>query len=228
MIAGHILDQCPASVFLEHDEVTHQREEPVVRTGALQHHLKFGHVRVGQGFARDCPPRLEPFPPGREGADSSLDAVGDHEDLVHGEQGGEFGLVGLELLPSGPDRRVFVRRVLELDHAQRQTVDKLQDVGPAGVLMLRNGKLIDSQPVIVGRVLEIDRAWAPRTVPSTERYSTVTPSTNIRWKARLRVSRVAPPGRVSLREASASTSGGRSRLRWVSAACNRGRNTTPA
>ena len=156
VIAGHLLDQSPVSVVLEHDEVTHQRQEAVPRTGALQHHLKFGHVRVGQGLARDCPPRLEPLTAGRERSDTGLDAIGDHEDLVHGEQSGEFRLVGLELLPSGPDRRVFVRRVLEFNHAQRQTVDEQHDVQSASILVFRDSELIDSQPVIVGGILEID------------------------------------------------------------------------
>ena len=36
------------------------------------------------------------------------------------------------------------------------------------------------------------RVCSPRMVPSGVRYSTVTPATSIRWKARLRTSRVAP------------------------------------
>ena len=52
-----------------------------------------------------------------------FDPVRDHQRLVHGEQGGQFGLVGLELVPSGADGDVLLGRVLELDQSERQAVD---------------------------------------------------------------------------------------------------------
>ena len=182
----------------------------MLRTGALQHHLKLGHVRVGQGFTRDCPPGLEPLPPGRERSDTGLDAIGDHENLVHGEQGGQFRLVGLELLPSGPDRRLLVRRVLELNHTQRQTVDEQHDVRPPGVPFLRNGELIDSQPVIVVRVLEVDDTdlrpadprRCPRGIPPSHPLPPVSDG-----RCGCESPESAPSGRVSLRNASASATG---------------------
>ena len=88
VIARHLLDQRPAAVVVEDDEIADQGHELRRRADALQHHLQLGHVRVGQGLAADGAPGLEPLPPGGERADARLGAVGDHERLVHGEQGG--------------------------------------------------------------------------------------------------------------------------------------------
>ena len=88
MIARHLLRQRAAAVVLEHDEVAHQREEPVGRADALEHHLQLVHVGVGETLAGDSAPGLEPLPPGGERADARLAAVRDDEQLVHGEQGG--------------------------------------------------------------------------------------------------------------------------------------------
>ena len=47
--------------------------------GALQWlRLELGDEHIGQRFSRDRAPGLEPFPPGREGADASLHTVRDH------------------------------------------------------------------------------------------------------------------------------------------------------
>ena len=151
VIAGHLLDQRPAAIVLEHDEVPHQRQKSLPFTGAFQHHLQLGQMRAGQRLPGNGAPGFEPLPPGGEGTDASLDPVGDHEHVVHGKQGGQCGFVGLELLPSCPEGGVFIRRVLELDDAQRQAVDKQHHVGSAGVLILGNGELVDRQPVVVGR-----------------------------------------------------------------------------
>ena len=70
------------------------------------------------------------------------------------------------------------------------------------------------------------RACAPRIAPASVRYSTVTPSTSIRWNARLRGSSVAPSGRVSLRKASSKASAGSSGLSRDSASRSRWASTT--
>ena len=156
MIARHLLDQRPAAVVLEHDEVPHQRQEPTRLEDALQHHLQLGHVRVGQRLSGDRAPRLEPLPPRRQRAHPRLVPVRHHQRLVHGEQGGQLGLVGLELLPRRPDGGVLVRRVLQLDHPQRQPVHEQHHVRPARVPVLGDCELVDRQPVVVDAVLEVD------------------------------------------------------------------------
>ncbi len=68
----------------------------------------------------------------------------------------QLRLVGLELLPGGPDGRVLVRWVLELDDAQGQAVHEQHHVGPAVVLVFGDRELIDGQQVVVGWSVEVD------------------------------------------------------------------------
>ena len=156
VVARHLLDQRAAAVVLEHDEVADQGEEAARLEDALQHHLELGHLRVGERLPRDGAPGLEPLPAGGQRAQPGLVAVRDHQRLVHGEEGWQLGLVGLELLPRRPDGGVLVGRVLQLDHAQGQPVDEQHHVRPAGVPVLGDGELVDRQPVVVGGVVEVD------------------------------------------------------------------------
>ena len=156
VIARHLLDQRAAAVVLEHDEVPNEREEAARLEDALQHHLELCHVRVGQRLPRDRAPGLEPLPAGGQRADAGLVPVRDHERLVHGEQGGQLGLVGLELLPRRPYGGVLVGGVLQLDHAQRQAVDEQHHVRPAGIPVLGDGELVDRKPVVPGGVVEVN------------------------------------------------------------------------
>ena len=117
VVAGHLLGQ-RAAVVLEHDEVAQQGEEAAGFEDALQHHLQFSHVRVGKRLPGDGAPGLEPLPAASERANTGLDPVRGHQRLVHGEQRGQLGFVGLELVPGRPDGGVLVRRVLEFDQAK--------------------------------------------------------------------------------------------------------------
>ena len=114
VVAGHLLGQ-RAAVVLEHDEVAQQGEEAARLEDALQHHLQFSHVRVGKRLPGDGAPGLEPLPAASERADTGLDPVRGHQRLVHGEQRGQLGFVGLKLVPGRPDGGVLVRRVFEFD-----------------------------------------------------------------------------------------------------------------
>ncbi len=66
----------------------------------------------------------------------------------------DLRFVSLELVVGGPDRRVLVRRALELDDGQGQAVDEDHDVRPAVVLALDHRELVDRHPVVRGRVGE--------------------------------------------------------------------------
>ena len=158
VIARHLLDERAAAVILEHDEVADQREESLRRADALQHHLQLGRVRIGEGLPGDGAPGLEPLPSGGQRADPRRHSVRDHQDRVHGEQRRQLGLVGLKLIPGGSDRRVFVRRVLQLDHSKRQAVDEQHHVGAALALVLDDRELVDREPVVVGGIVEVDDA----------------------------------------------------------------------
>ena len=135
-----------------------QRQEPGWFTDTGKHHLQLRHVRIGQRLARNRTPGLEPLPPGGKGTDASVEPVRHDERGIEGEQRGDFGPVGLQLLPGGPDGGLFVDRVLQLDDHQRQAVDEQHHVGAALVLVLHDGKLVDRHPVVVGGVVEVDDA----------------------------------------------------------------------
>ena len=156
VVAGHLLHEHAAAVVLEDDEVAEQREQPLRRADALEEHAQLQRGHLGEALARDRAPRLEPLPPRRERAEARLRAVRDDEQLVHREQRGQLGLVGLELLPRRPDVGLLVGRVLELDHAERQAVDEQHDVRAARVLALGDGDLVDRQEVVGGGAGVVD------------------------------------------------------------------------
>ena len=94
---------------------------------------------------------------GGQRADAGFQTVRDNQRLVEGEQAGDLPLVGLKLIEGAADRRLLVRRVLELNHAKRQAVDEDYDIGAAVVLTLDDGELVDRQPVVVVGMGEVDR-----------------------------------------------------------------------
>src|SRR2546428_9741527 len=61
-------------------------------------------------------------------------------------------------MEGGPDRRVLVGRVLQLDDAEREPVHEQHHVGTAGVLPLRDSELIDGEPVVIFWRLEVEHA----------------------------------------------------------------------
>ena len=143
MIPRHLLDQRPAAVIFEHDEVANQRQEPVRVAHTRKHDLQLGQVRLSQNLSRNRAPGLEPLPACSERPDSGLDSVRNDQRCVEGKQRGDFRFVGLELLPSRPHGGILVRRVLEFDQPKRQAVDKQHDIGSALVLVLDYRKLVD-------------------------------------------------------------------------------------
>ena len=156
VVPGHLLDQFPAAVIVEDNEVPDQGEEIAPVADPFQHRLELREVGgagflVVHGF-----PGFEPLLTGGEGAYPGVESVGDHLELVQGEQGGEFFLVVLELLPGVPDVGVLISRVLELDDAQGQSVQEQDYVRSAGGLVLLDGELVDGEPVVVVRALEVD------------------------------------------------------------------------
>ena len=97
----------------------------------LMQHFQLGRALGGDVSPVDRPPGHEPLPVGGERADAGLQAVGDDQHLVEGEEAGDVLLVGLELVERPLDRGVLVAGVLQLDDGQRQAVDEDDDVGAA-------------------------------------------------------------------------------------------------
>lgn len=158
VIASDDLVQSAAvRVFLEDDEVLQQIQKPLPLEDALHQHVQLQHGLRGVSFAVDRPPDLEPLLIRRQRADPGLQPVAHHEHGVVGQQRGDFRLVGLHLGVGGPDRRVFVGRVLQLDQGQRQTVDEDHDIGPPVVLSFDHRELLDRQPVVRIDVVEVDQ-----------------------------------------------------------------------
>ena len=143
---------------LEHDEVADQRQQPAPVEDALEQHLELRQARVGQRLARNRAPGLEPLPPGRQRDDARFQSVRHDERGVEREQRRDLRLVGLKLPEGRPDGCVLVGGVLQLDDAERQAVDEQHDIGPPFVLVLDDGELVDREPVVAGRVVEVEHA----------------------------------------------------------------------
>ena len=158
MVAGHLLDEHAVAGVLEDDEGADEIEEAAPVEDPLDHDLELAEPVVGQRRAVDGAPGHEPFAVGGEGADAGMDAVGDDQRLVEGEQGGDLPFVGLKLVEGGPDGGVLGGRVLQFHDRQRQAVDEEHDVGAALVAVFDDGELVDRQPVVIVRVVEIQDA----------------------------------------------------------------------
>ena len=156
VVPRHLLGESPAAVILEHDEVAKESKKAPLLERPLDRHLELGEEHRSQLLAGDGAPGLEPFPPGGEGAEPGLDAVRYGEHRIEGEQRGQLRLVGPELLPGTAQDRVLVRRVLELDDGERQAVDEQHDVGASLVVALDHRELVDGEPVVVRRLLEVE------------------------------------------------------------------------
>ena len=123
-------------------------------------------MRVGKPFTCNGAPRLEPLLPCRECAHPRLYPVRDHHQRVVGKERRQLGFVGLQLLKGRINGGVLVRRVLQLDQDEREAVNEDQHVGTTGVLVLRNCELINHQPVVVVRTVEVNHTGLrPRNAP---------------------------------------------------------------
>ena len=156
MVTGHFLED-GHTVILENDEVAHEIKEAPGVEQTLDQHLQLGHTGVCQSLAGDGAPRLEPLAASRERARARRNTIGHDEHDVGREKRRDLGLVRLELLERGPDGRVLVGRVLELEHRERQAVDEQHHIRPAAVLGLHDAELVDGQTVVIREVVEVDR-----------------------------------------------------------------------
>ena len=118
---------------------------------------------------------------------------------------GQLSLVGLKLLPSGPDSSVLVGRVLQFDNAQGQAVREQHNVGAARIAVFGNAELVGCQPIVgfqgVGvnnlGLLSLDGAI-------NDLILNLNALTSIRRKERLRASSVVPRRGFSRTRASRS------------------------
>ena len=158
VVAGHLLDQHAVPRVLENDEVADEIEEARPTEDALDEHLDLREMVVVEPSAVNRAPGHEAFAVGGEGADACMQPVGDDQGLVEGEEGGDLRLVRLELVERGPNGGLFVGRVLQLQHRQRQAVDEERHIRAALVAALHHGELVDRQPVVVGGIVVVQHA----------------------------------------------------------------------
>ncbi len=105
-----------SGVFFEDDEMLEQVEEALRLEHPAHQHLQLQRGLRRIALAVDRAPDLEPLLVGRERADARFDAIGHHQHLVVMQQTADLLLVGLQLVVGAPDRRVLIRRILQLDH----------------------------------------------------------------------------------------------------------------
>lgn len=84
-------------------------------------------------------------------------AVADDLKSVIGEEGGYLLMVGLQLAVSGGQVGFFFGGVLELDHDQRQTVDKEDDIGAFVDVVLDDGELLNGKEIVVVGVVKVEQ-----------------------------------------------------------------------
>jgi len=68
---------------------------------------------------------------------------------------GELRLVSLELVEGAACGRFLVRGILEFDDGEREAIDEHDDVRASVDLLLGDGELIDSEPVVRVRIREV-------------------------------------------------------------------------
>ncbi len=175
MIPGHLLDDAPAAFILEHDEVPHQIKEASLVEHAFEKHFEFRGSFWRDDVAVNRPPRHEPFRIRADRPDARLQAVGDHQHRVEGQQRRNILLVRLKLIERFPDVGVFIRRVLQLNHRQWQPVDENNHVRPPVRLTLDHRELIHHQPIVRVGIVPVHQpheiGLVPVTVPVFHRHA---------------------------------------------------------
>lgn len=161
VIASHLLNKTGGRL-LENQEVPDDVEEAPLLEYPLDQNLQLRHEGGGQILTIDGLPGLEPLTARCDRAHTGLQPVGDHLENVVVEESRDLPLVGLYLGEGVPDRSVLVGCVLEFEDCQGQTVHEYDYVGAPVVLVLDDRELVDREPVVVLRAIEVDQ---PRLCP---------------------------------------------------------------
>ena len=154
VVAGDLLGRRAARI-LEGDEAPEQFEEAALFERAFDEHPQFGVEGRRQLLALDSAPGLEPFEAGSERSEPRAHAVRDRQHRVMNEERRRFRLAGLQLAQGRREGGALVGGALELEDGERQPVDEDDDIGAAFVAVLPNGELVDGDPVVRVRIVEI-------------------------------------------------------------------------
>ena len=155
VVASHLLGELPVSSILVDHEVPNQIKAALLRKDTLEHHLKLGITVVYDLVTLDGAPWHEALSVGSQAANSCLDAIGDHKELIELEQLRNPRLVGLKLVERLPYIRVFVGGVLKLNDPDGKAVDEEENIG-AALILTYDRELVDGQEVVVVWLVEVD------------------------------------------------------------------------
>ena len=162
MIAGDFFLGGRTALLLEDDEIAEKVKQAAFVENALEQHLQLGNGSRGSLLTLNGLPGQEPFLIGSERTQAGIEAIGNNQQLVVVEEGGNILFIGLQLIESRPDGGVLIGGILELQHGQRQAVDKNHQVGAAGQFTVGagslNGELVDHQPIVGIGTVEIQQA----------------------------------------------------------------------
>lgn len=78
------------------------------------------------------------------------------EHCIGREKGGNLCLIDLQLMKGGPNVRVFIGGILQLDDCERQAVHKNDDIGTPRMVAFKNRELADGELVVVVRHVKVD------------------------------------------------------------------------
>ena len=149
------LDQ-PVRLVREHDEVAQEVQE----TGRVEHaaneHFELRPVR-DQLAAIDRLPRRVVLEAGGEASHRGTKSVRDDGHDVRSEDRRNVVAVRLDLVPRTLERRVLVTGVLQFQQPNRQAVAEDDDVGPTVPALLDHRELVDNEPLVALRMLEVDK-----------------------------------------------------------------------
>ena len=160
VVGGHFFDALPWRAgrlgFLEDDKMPDHIQQRLLIEQSLNQRLQLRLVlRVHDMGA------IHAFPFHKAGIIAGdrprpgKPAVADHQKGVRPEQRGDNLLVGLQLLEGRPHVRLFIRRIFEFDHHQRQPVDKQHDIRALVRVIFHHRVLVNRQEFVVFRPRKI-------------------------------------------------------------------------
>ena len=83
--------------------------------------------------------------------------IGNDQRGVGAKQRPDLRLIGLKLMVRSVDRRILIAGVLQLDDGEREAIDEDDDIGPPVGVILDHRELVDYEPVVSVRVVEVDQ-----------------------------------------------------------------------
>src|SRR6266481_480188 len=154
VVTSHFFVELTA-IVLKDNEIADEIEKTILFEHAFDQRRQFQSILWGDIFAVHGAPRSKALPVGGEASGLGVNAIGDDHYLVVRKKAGDVFFVRLKLIESAFDGGVFVADVLEFNNAQRQAVDKDENIRAAVAAIFNDGELVDGRPVVVGRLVEI-------------------------------------------------------------------------